>query len=88
MAIQFRIRSSVDSQGTATLRGQQPSVSHNPSAVGGGSCEANNGDSSRRCGREMSGGAVIYKSQSVPGNGGNGYQALDQSLVSPGRFGG
>lgn len=65
------------------------SNSHNPSAVRGdwGGCEANNGDSSRRCGREMSGGAGIDKSQSVPGDGGNGYQALDQSLLSPGRFG-
>lgn len=34
----------------------------------------------------MSGGAGIDKSQSVPGNGGNGYQALDQSLLSPGRL--
>lgn len=78
MAIQFRIRSSVESQGTATNT-PRPTLTAQAQLEGG--CEANNGDSSHRYGRDMSGGAEIDKSQSVPSDGGNGCQALEPVVV-------
>lgn len=79
MAIQFRIRSSVESQGTAKNT-PRPTLTAQAQLEGAAKLITETAVTDRY-GRDMSGGAEIDKSQSVPSDGGNGYQALEPVVV-------